>query len=136
MAEALAEIKLATGRPEEAVSAAHDAIGKALAVGRRKYEASARTVVGAAMRELGRPAEALEALRRASALADAIGHPPTRWRAHAELARAAAAAGDDTAAEASSRAARATIDRFAASLSEARRAALCSLPEVAEVLRA
>ena len=101
-----AEIAARRERWEAAVDAALEAIEIARRIGRVKYDVSARMVLGTAQLELGKVSDAVHALRTAADDADRLGHPPTRWRAHAALARALDAAGDDeAAATASTRAA-------------------------------
>ena len=96
---------------DEAVDAALEAIEIAQRIGRIKYDVSARIVLGTAQLELEGVADAVRALRTAADDADRLGHPPTGWRAHAALARALDAAGDDDGATtASTRAAEIAAD--------------------------
>ena len=90
-----AEIAARQERWEAAVDAALEAIEIARRIGRVKYDVSARIVLGTAQLGLGKVSDAVRALRTAADDADRLGHPPTRWRAHAALARALDAAGDD-----------------------------------------
>src|SRR5439155_24488156 len=73
-----AEIALAAEGPDEALRWALDALERAGPVGRRKYEAAARIVLGRALVRLRRADEGLEHLRTAESLADALGSPPGR----------------------------------------------------------
>ena len=90
-----AEIAAKKERWEEAVEAAIGAIEIARRIGRVKYDVSARIVLGTAQLGLGKVSDSVHALRTAADDADRLGHPPARWRAHAALARALDAAGDD-----------------------------------------
>ena len=131
-----AEIALLQERWEAASEAAREAIEVARSIGREKYDVSARTVLGSAELELGHPTVATAELRTAVAAADRLGHPPTRWRAYAALARAVGAAGDDETASEASRAASAIIEGFVATLSSAHAERSLGSPAVQEILRA
>ena len=129
-----AEISLLQGRWEAAEEAAREAIEVALAIGREKYEVSARIVLGSAHLELGDVTDAVAELRMAVAGADRLGHPPTRWRAHAALARALEAAGDDEAAAEATRMAVAIIRDLVATLSTAHAEQVLGSPAVQKIL--
>lgn len=90
-----AEIAAQQERWEVAADAALAAIGIARRIGRVKYDVSARIVLGTAQLGLGKASDAVGELKTAADDADRLGHPPTRWQAHAALARALDAAGDD-----------------------------------------
>ncbi|HEY7400271.1 MAG TPA: AAA family ATPase, partial [Actinomycetota bacterium] len=75
-----AELELALGRLDEAVTWARRAIDMATSVSRRKYLAIARTILGRALTAQGLAAEATAELRSAVAEADALGSPLFRWR--------------------------------------------------------
>jgi len=115
------EVELAAGRPEDAASAALEALEMADRFRRPKYVAASRVTLGAALVELGRVGEAVEHLRRALAESQQLAHPPSIWTAAATLARALERADDDDGAEAASTVARGTIATFAGGLSPARR---------------
>jgi len=134
LAYARAEIDLALGRPEEAAAAATDALVRASSVGRLKYEAAARTVLGAALLKLKREAEGVAELRAALAEAERLGHPPSTWRAAGRLAQALAVTGDDEGAGCAHARAMAVIDAFAAGLTEDRQARFLAAPQVSDVL--
>ena len=132
---ALAEISLLKERWEAAEEAALEAIEVALGIGREKYEVSARIVLGSAHLELGDVTDATAELRMAVAAADRLGHPPTRWRAQAALARAQDAAGDDEAAAEATRMAAAIIRDFVATLRSVHAEWLLRSPAVQKILR-
>jgi tetratricopeptide (TPR) repeat protein len=130
-----AEICLLQERWEEAEEAALEAIEVALSIGREKYEVSARIVLGSAHLDLGDVSDATTELRMAVGAADRLGHPPTRWRAHAALARALDAAGDDEAAGETNRMGAAIIKAFVATLRSEHADRLLRSPAVQEILR-
>jgi class 3 adenylate cyclase/tetratricopeptide (TPR) repeat protein len=115
------EVELAVGRPEDAASAALEALEMAERFRRLKYVAASRVTLGAALVELARAGEAVEHLRRALAESQQLAHPPSIWTAAATLARALERAGDDDGAEAAATLGRGTIATFAGGLSPARR---------------
>jgi class 3 adenylate cyclase/tetratricopeptide (TPR) repeat protein len=129
-----AEIALRTGDLHGAVEWAHRAIDMARSVHRRKYETSARTVLGQALVGLGKPEEAIIELRTAVADADELRSPPGRWRALTALGSARYAVGDDAGAEEAFREAGGVIRDVAAGLSEARAARFLRADEVDSVL--
>ena len=133
---ARAEIALLQERWEAAEEAAIEAIEVALAIGREKYEVSARIVLGSARLELGDAPDATAKLRMAVAGADRLGHPPTRWRAHAALGRALDAARDDEAAAEATRMAASIIRGFATTLRSEHAEPVLGSPAVQEILRA
>jgi predicted Zn-dependent protease len=134
LAEARAEIALGLGRPEAAAEAAAASIDHASWVGRLKYEVASRTVLGSALLAMGKPGEAVAELRRALAGAERLEHPPTLWRAAAELGAASYAAGDDHGAAAAYRKAQATIRSFAEALAPQRRRLLLAAEPVREIM--
>lgn len=121
LAEAKAEIELAAGRPEQAAEHAAKALAHAERYKRLKYAFASRIVLGAALLELGRQADAVAAFEQALAEAERLKHPPSIWKAAGGLARASAGTADDERTEAASRKARETIEAFAAGLSDERR---------------
>jgi tetratricopeptide (TPR) repeat protein len=130
-----AEISLLQERWDAAEEAALEAIEVALKIGREKYEVSARIVLGSAHVELGHVKDGTAELRMAVAAGDLLGHPPTRWRAHAALARALDAAGDDEAAAETDRTAAAIVRAFASMLRSGHAEQLLRSPAVQELLR-
>lgn len=131
-----AEIFLLQERWEAAEEAALEAIEVALAMGREKYEVSARMVLGSAHLGLGDVMGATAELRMSVAAADRLGHPPTRWRTHAALARALEAAGEDEGAAEATRTAVAIIRDLVAMLSAAHAEQVLGSPAVQEILNA
>jgi class 3 adenylate cyclase/tetratricopeptide (TPR) repeat protein len=136
LAEARAEIALGLGRPEAAAEAAAASIEHARWVGRLKYEVASRTVLGSALLAMGKPGEAVAELRRALADAERLKHPPTLWRAAAELGAASYAAGDDHGAASAYRKAQATIRSFAEALAPRRQRLLLAAEPVREIMAA
>jgi hypothetical protein len=92
-------------------------------------------VLGSAHLGLGDVTGATAVLRMAVAAADRLGHPPTRWRAHAALARALDAAGDDEASAEATRMAAAIIRDFVATLRSVHAERLLGSPAVQKILR-
>ncbi|HEX8859852.1 MAG TPA: adenylate/guanylate cyclase domain-containing protein [Actinomycetes bacterium] len=134
LAEARAEIALGLGRPQAAAEAAVASIAHARRVGRLKYEIASRTVLGAALLAMGKPGEAVAELRRALAGAERLRHPPSLWRAAAELGAASYSAGDDDGAAAAYRTAQATIGSFAEALAPERQQLLLAAEPVRKIL--
>jgi class 3 adenylate cyclase/tetratricopeptide (TPR) repeat protein len=83
-----AELELAIGRLDDAVTWCGRAIELAQQVGRRKYLANALTTLGRALTAQGEAESATAELRSAVALADDLGSPLLRWQARAALAEA------------------------------------------------
>jgi class 3 adenylate cyclase/tetratricopeptide (TPR) repeat protein len=130
-----AELELALGRLDDAVTWARRAIEMARSASRRKYEAIALTLLGRALAAQGLAEEATAELRSAVAAADALGSPLFRWQARAALAAAARTANDASGDEAIQDAS-AIIRGIAASLSPERAAVYLAAPQVVEVLEA
>ena len=133
LAAARAEIALLAETPEDAAEWAQKAIEIAISTRRRKYEAIARTTLGAAMARMGRKEEALAELLSAVRIADELIGQPARFNARAALARVAYALGDDGAAEKASAEGRALVDDFVATLAPERAALVRSSPVVQEL---
>ena len=101
-----AELDLASGRIDDALTWSRRAIELAKQVGRRKYLATAQTTLGRALIARGDAEDATAELRSAVALADEIGSPLLRWQSRAALAlaehgvKAAASRADEHAREA------------------------------------
>ena len=81
LAEARAEIALAQGKAEEAISRANEAIAQCRARGRVKYEVMSLLTRGEALHALGRTHEAIADVQQAVALARPIGDPALLLRA-------------------------------------------------------
>jgi hypothetical protein len=131
-----AEIALQTESPEAAAEWAQKAIAMARVVGRRKYEAAARVVLGKSLVAMGRVQDAVPELQAAVAAADELGSPAFRWRSRAELAAGQLADRDELAAALSIRAAAGIIREIEAGLALERAGRFVAVPQVAEVLRA
>lgn len=131
-----AEADRLRGRLDDAATWARRALDLAVVSGRSKYEAAARTTLGALLG--GEDDEAaLEHLRAAVTIADDLGSPLLRWRALAALGtveRHASAAG--VSGEAHLREAATIIRDVAASLSPERSAGYLAAPEVVTTLEA
>jgi tetratricopeptide (TPR) repeat protein len=95
LAAVRADMELAMGRIDDALSWARRAIEMAIATSRRKYEAIARTTAGRALIAQGLHEEAVAELGRAVAMSDLLGSPLIRWQARAALAEALARTGED-----------------------------------------
>ena len=134
LAAARADLELAMGSVEDALTWGRRAIEMALASSRKKYEAIARTTVGRALTTERLHEEAVVELRRAAATADALGSPLIRWQARAALARALASTGAEP--DAVYLEAAEIIRVVVAGLSPAHAAGYLAAPEVAEVLDA
>lgn len=111
-----ADLRLHVEGPAAALPVAEQALAHAVRHDRRAHEVLGRLTVSRALLALGRPEPALRQARRAQATADALEHPVSRWQAATQRARALAACGDDDAASAADRAARDTVETYAASL--------------------
>ena len=131
---ARAEILIRQERWEAAAEAAGEAIDIATAIGRPKVDASARLALGEAQLSLGHAEDAVGSLRAAAATADRLRHPPTRWRAHASLARAFGAVGNDAGAARELGEAEAVLRGFASALRPDRAEAVLSAPDVRGIL--
>ena len=134
LAVARAEIALRVERPEAAIEGAHEAFEIARRIGRMKYDVSARIVLGTALLECRRDADAVLELRTAAEGADRLGHPPTRWQAHAALARALYGVGDDTGAAAASREAAEVVRGFTSTLKPEHAGPLLTSLPIQEIL--
>lgn len=121
LALADAEITLASGDLPAAAASASEAVRQAVAVGRPKYEALARTTLGTALSGLRRHDDALRELRAAVGQAATLGHPVTSWRTTAALAEGFTAAGLEEDGASSAVGALQLIDDFAHGLGELRR---------------
>jgi tetratricopeptide (TPR) repeat protein len=132
LAAVRADLELATGQLDDALTWGRRAIDMAVACSRKKYEAIARTTVGRTLIAHGLFEEAVTELRRAVALTDAIGTPLSRWQSRAALAQALAGAGSDpdpTYDEAAK-----IIEAVVASLKPEHGAGYLAAPEVSAVL--
>ena len=111
-----AELELALGRIDDAVTWSRRALELATGVHRRKYEVHARTTLGRALTAGGDAESATTELGSAVTLADELGSPLLRWQSRAALAAAergvkgAAAKGAGADAERHAREAAAIID--------------------------
>jgi tetratricopeptide (TPR) repeat protein len=83
-----AELDLALGRIDDAVTWSRRALELATRVRRRKYEVNAHMSLGRALVAGGDAEAAAAELRSAVALADELGSPLLRWQARAALASA------------------------------------------------
>jgi class 3 adenylate cyclase/tetratricopeptide (TPR) repeat protein len=136
LAAARAEIALHAESAESAVEWSERSLAVARRTRRRKYEARSLTLLGRALARLGRRTEALEALRSAVPLVDALVGPPARWQARAALGEVAYALGEDETAAAAFGEAAALVEAFATTLAGERAAALLAAPTVAQILSA
>jgi tetratricopeptide (TPR) repeat protein len=123
-----AEVALAAGRFDAAADAAREALERAQRYRRLKYVTAGRLALGGALLAQDQASVAADCLRQALAEAEQLKHPPSIWQAAGKLAEALYAAGDDSGAEDASRKVRATIEAFAAGLSEERRGRFLASP--------
>ena len=136
LAVARAEIALHAEPAESALEWAGLSLEIARRTRRRKYEARSLTLLGQAHARLRSREEALEALRAAVPIADALVGPPGRWQTRVALGAAAAALGEDDVATDSYAQAATLIEEFAATLAPERSRRLRTAPRIAEVLSA
>ena len=122
LAEARSRVELLANRPEQAVVAANESLREALAQGRLKYSSRSRAALGDALLGIGRVEDAARAFSEAVVDAEQLGHAPSLWPALFGLARAHELLGREAQAFESRTRARETIETFARSLSEQRRA--------------
>ena len=127
--------RLAEG-PDEVVRYATDALERAQKIGRRKYEAAARALLGEALVSLGAKDHGVAELRSATAIADGLGAPSERWRITAVLARLLYATGDDAGAAAAYENAAGIIIEYAKGLKADHAAIFLAAEPVREVLKA
>ncbi|HET7407619.1 MAG TPA: hypothetical protein VFJ21_10855 [Mycobacteriales bacterium] len=126
-----AEVALLDGRPDDAVEAAGDAVGRAEQARAPRHVAKGLLFQGVARLEAGSPA-AVETLRRAATLAEGLGALPVSWPARALLG---ALLGDDPEAAASFAAAREAVSAIADDLREDLRRQWLARPDVAALGR-
>jgi class 3 adenylate cyclase/tetratricopeptide (TPR) repeat protein len=136
LAEAKAEIALAKGNHAEAARLAEEAIDRARAVRRAKYELAARLVLGRALMALGQPDRGINELRAALDGIRRLGHPPTLWRAWSTLGTALAQTARDDEAAAAMAAASNTLRTFAATLAPERSGPLLAAEPSRDILSA
>jgi tetratricopeptide (TPR) repeat protein len=135
LAVARAQLELALGRLDEAVTWSGRALDLARPVGRPKYEVVSLITLGRALTAQGTFAEAASRLREAVALADALGSPLYRWQVRAALAEAARGVHEESGtAEMHLEEAVRIIREIVGSLSPERAAGYVAAREVAEVL--
>jgi hypothetical protein len=134
LAAARADLELALGHTDDALTWARRAIEMAVASSRKKYVAIARTTVGRALIAHGLHEEAAAELGRAVAMSDVLGSPLLRWQSGAALARALAGTGGDP-DPVFDEAAR-IICGVAAGLTPEHSAVYLAAPEVADVVDA
>ncbi len=95
LASVRADLDLAMGHVDDALTWGRRALDMAVAGSRKKYEAIARMTIGRAMIANGLRDEASAELQRSVAMSDALGSPLIRWQTRAALAEALAATGID-----------------------------------------
>jgi tetratricopeptide (TPR) repeat protein len=134
LAAARAEMELVASRAENAVDWARRTIELCVPVRRFKYEIAGRTILGKALLESGKRADAVAELRLAVEHADRLGAPPLRWQAHAALGRALYATGDDRVAEQAFEQASTIIHEVAAVLTSKRAARFLAVEQIRAVL--
>jgi hypothetical protein len=105
-------------------------------VGRRKYEAAARAILGQALIRFGDTDRGLIELRQAAADVDRLGSPAESWRTTAMLAKQLHATGDDAASAAAYERATALIVGYADRLRPDHASVFLAAQPVREVLKA
>ncbi|HUF58549.1 MAG TPA: AAA family ATPase [Actinomycetota bacterium] len=130
-----AELDLALGRTDDAVTWSRRALELATRVNRRKYVVSARTTLGRALVARGDAEGATGELQSAVSLADELGSPLLRWQSRAALAVAERGVKRVTSrAEAHAREAAEIIESVAAGLSPERARTYLAASPVVEAL--
>jgi class 3 adenylate cyclase/tetratricopeptide (TPR) repeat protein len=130
-----AELALQTEGAEDAAIHATRALEMARKVGRPKYEAASRAILGEALVRFGDTNRGLSELRQAAADADRLGSPAESWRIRAMLGKQLYATGDDAASAAAYERASASIVRYAKSLRPDHAAVFLAAAPVSEVLK-
>jgi tetratricopeptide (TPR) repeat protein len=130
-----AEVALLDGRPEAAVTAAHEAVDLAEHSGAPRHVAKGLLFLGVGQLEAGRPEEAAGVLSRAGLLAESLGTLPLQWPVRAVLGALLAADRPEDSARALSSARRA-VTAIAANLPEDLRAQWLARPDVEALLQA
>ena len=98
LAASRAELELAVGRLDDALTWGRRAIELARTAGRRKYECVSLTTLGRVLTAQGEAASATAELRSGVAIADQLGSPLLRWRSRSALSlaeRAVKGGGED-----------------------------------------
>ena len=129
-----AELELAAGRMDDAVTWSRRALELATRVRRRKYVVNALTTLGRALTARGDVEGAMAELRSAVALADELGSPLLRWQSRTALAIAEHANGAGERADEHAREAAEIIDTVARGLSPERAATYLAAAPVVEAL--
>ena len=131
-----AEIARRSEGPEATVERATEAVERAVASRRRKYQADGRSILGAALVELGRTTEGLAELELAVALADDLGSPAARWQIRSLLGHARYATADDDGAASAYAEASDVIRAYSTNLTPEHAAGFLQAEPVREVLKA
>ena len=129
-----AELDLALGRVDDAVTWSRRALELATRVSRRKYMVTVLTTLGRALIARGDVEGATTELRSAVALADELGSPHLRWQSRAVLATAERVKGAGERAEEHAREATMIIDTVARGLSPERAKTYLAAAPVVEAL--
>ena len=95
LAAVRADLDLAMGKVDDALTWGWRALEMAVAGSRRKYESIALMTIGRALIAQGLCEEAAAELRRAVVMSDALGSPLIRWQSRAALAQALPGTGVD-----------------------------------------
>jgi class 3 adenylate cyclase/tetratricopeptide (TPR) repeat protein len=119
--------------PEAALSSVVPAREHAERTERPKQVIACEMIAGRSLALLGKRVAALDEVTRAAAMADELGHPPTMWRAHSELARVCTMTGDDAGAESASARTRVIVEDFADGLEPGRRERFRASPSIAGI---
>jgi tetratricopeptide (TPR) repeat protein len=130
-----AEIARRSEGPEATVERATEAVERAVASRRRKYQADGRAILGTALVELGKADEGLAELQLAVRLADALGSPTAQWQIRSMLGQARYATGNDDGAATAYAEAAGVIRGYAANLKPEHAAGFLQAEPVREVLK-
>ncbi len=131
-----AELALATGELDDAVTWGRRAVEMARSAARTKYEVIATTTLGSALAASGLGEEGAAALRGAVSAADALGSPLYRWQTRAALAGAVRPLEGVDVADVLMADASAIIREVVAGLSPEHGAGYLAAPQVSAVLDA
>ena len=134
LADISARLHLALGSHEEAARVANDAIEKATAVGRAKYESSGRRLLAEALAGMKQLEDAVAEAKKALIVATRIGHLPSVWDAAGTLSRVLGATGDDEGSAVAARTAKEAIEKESDGLVDDHRTRFLAAEPIREIL--
>ena len=130
-----ADLALSLRRWDEANRYAEEAIELATRVGRLKYEALARTVLGESLAATGLHKDSFEQLSRAVAISQRIGYAPALWRSAYSRSKVESSSGRDEEAAQSIKEAFDAIKDFSSGLNPERRQTFENAVQIREILQ-